>query len=173
MVGPNAFSTTTLGKIKNFSYNPTFTVTNELTNVANGAFAGMANGSSYFGPLTANNNANLTSVDLSNTGIEALNYADLHQSITPPPAGNSRTADPDSTTTPISIQSGTFANATKLTEITLPASCSQFGLHYSYYSGAFARCTSLNTLNFENFAVHPTSGENAVSAGFAQISQDT
>ena len=132
--------------------------------MADGLFAGVTNGSTYFGPLKGNNNTNLTSVDLSNTNIEALNYGDLKQTLT-----NSHTQGT------VAIQSGTFTNASHLKEITLPASCSQFGLNYSYYSGAFARCTSLTNLNFKNFEgnTKPDATTGAIPTGFDQINQQT
>ena len=172
-VGQNAFSTKTLDAIKGaLTYAPNFTVTNELTNVANGLFAGITNGSTYFGPLTGNNNTSLTSVDLSNTKIQALNYGNVSQSGLTIPS-----------TSPIAIQ-GTFNNASNLTTITLPASCNQFGIaafsddngHPTQY-GAFSNCTSLQNLNFKNFTLKTTTGDGAnatpVQPGFDQITQDT
>ena len=102
-------------------------------------------------------------MNLSNTNIQALNYEDLNQNITV-------------SSNYIPIQSKTFVNTSNLKEITLPGRCSQFGLNYSYYSGAFACCTSLTKLNFKNFDVADVDGDgdNAVTgAGFDQITQAT
>ena len=134
--------------------------------MADGLFAGITNGSTYFGPLKGNNNTSLTSVDLSNTNIQALNYGDMSQSgLTSP-----------STSIPIR---GTFNGASNLTEITLPASCNQFGIaafadfHATQY-GAFSNCSSLTNLNFKNFKLNTEPDAAGVApTGFDQITQDT
>ena len=87
-------------------------------------------------------------MDLYNTNIEALNYRDLKQ-----------TFYNSSSQLNYPMHSGAIANDSRLTKITLPASCSQFGLNYSYYSDAFANCTSLQ--NFNNFTLKTTSSEDA------------
>ena len=104
-------------------------------------------------------------MDLSNTNIQALNYGNV--------------SDLGLTSTQTTIQ-GTFNGASNLKEITLPASCNQFGIaafadtHATQY-GAFSNCSSLQKLNFKNFDVAPVSGdsEKAVTAGFDQITQAT
>ena len=135
--------------------------------MADGLFAGVTNGSTYFGPLKGNNNTNLTSVDLSNTNIEALNYGNVSQL---------------GLTSMQSTIQGTFNGASNLTTITLPASCNQFGIaafadtHATQY-GAFSNCSSLTNLNFNNFKLKTTTGDGAnptpVQPGFDQITQDT
>ena len=134
--------------------------------MANGLFAGITNGSTYFGPLKGNNNTSLTSVDLSNTNIQALNYGNMSQS---------GLTNPSSSKIPYQ---GTFNNASNLTTITLPASCNQFGTaafsnyHPTQY-GAFSNCTSLQNLNFKNFEIDKGTAEKPTTPGFDQITQDT
>ena len=71
------------------------------------------------------------------------------------------------------VQTRAFFNASSLTNLTLLASCNKFGLKYSYQSGALSNCTSLQNLNFKNFTLNTTSGDNTVAVGFAQINQQT
>ncbi|MBR2651259.1 hypothetical protein IKD48_00230 [bacterium] len=62
---------------------------------------------------------------------------------------------------------GTFANMSQLKEITLPASCSQFGVKDWTLntdlstSCTFTNCTSLKNLNFKNFTLKTTSSVDA------------
>ena len=88
------------------------------------------------------------------------------------------------TNTPLTFQ-GTFNNASNLKEITLPASCNQFGIaaysdsnnHPAQY-GAFSNCSSLKNLNFKNFDVNTkpsvdANGNQTTPTGFDQITQAT
>ena len=75
------------------------------------------------GPQLFANNQNITSVDLSGSNIQALGWAKT-SSLTGVIGSGSFTI-PGGTHT--SDQLGTFANAQKLTTLTLPASCNQFG----------------------------------------------
>ena len=157
-MGNNAFSATTLGNLTGLSYTNPLQVTSALTSYGDGQFAGIANGSKYFGPMLMSNNSSITKIDLSGSDIEALNYADMGASITPTGGGAK-----------VPVKTGALYNASHLTDITLPASCNQFGLEYSYQSGAFANCTSLQHLNFKNFTLDTTDSK----TGFAQINQQT
>ena len=85
------------------------------------------------------------------------------------------------TNTPITIQ-GTFNGASNLTEITLPASCNQFGIaafsdknNYPAQYGAFSNCSSLQKLNFKNFELNtkPSGESTTAPTGFDQITQAT
>lgn len=134
--------------------------------MADGLFAGVTNGSTYFGPLKGNNNTSLTSVDLSNTNIQALNYGNVSQL---------GVTNPSSSSIPYQ---GTFNNASNLKEITLPASCNQFGIAaFSDYSatqyGAFSNCSSLQKLNFKKFTLNDKDAEGNALTGFDQITQAT
>ena len=157
-MGNNAFSNTTLSNLTNLSYTNPLQVTSALNNYGDGQFAGIANnGTKYFGPMLMSNNSSITKIDLSGSDIQALNYADMGASITP------------TTGASVKVKTGALYNAANLRELTLPASCNQFGLEYSYQSGAFANCTSLQHLNFKNFALDTTDSK----TGFAQINQQT
>ena len=159
-MGQNAFSNTTLSGLTNLSYTNPLQVTSALNNYGNGQFAGITNGTKYFGPMLMSNNSSITKIDLSGSDIEALNYADMGKTI-------SVTGTSGSSNVP--VKTGTLYNAANLTDLTLPASCNQFGLEYSYQSGAFANCTSLQHLNFKNFTLDTTNDK----TGFEQISQAT
>ena len=157
-MGNNAFSASTLGNLTGLSYTNPLKVTNALTSYGNGQFAGIASGSKYFGPMLMSNNSSITKIDLSGSDIEALNYADMGATV----SGS------------VKVKTGALSNASHLTELTLPASCNQFGLEYSYQSGAFANCTSLQHLNFKNFALDTTKPDgSAITPGFDQINQQT
>ena len=75
------------------------------------------------GPQLFANNQNITNVDLSGSNIQALGWANTSslQNV----LGSQNFTIPGGTN--ISNQLGTFANAQKLTTLTLPATCNQFG----------------------------------------------
>ena len=77
------------------------------------------------GPQLFANNQNITNVDLSGSNIQALGWAKT-SSLTNVIGSGSFTI-PTGSATQTSNQLGTFANAQKLTTLTLPASCNQFG----------------------------------------------
>ena len=159
-MGANAFSASTLGNLTGLSYTNPLQVTSALNNYGNGQFAGITSGSKYFGPMLMSNNSSITKIDLSGSDIEALNYADMGKTISVTTTSGSSN---------VSVETGTLFNASHLTDLTLPATCNQFGLEYSYQSGAFANCTSLQHLNFKNFALNTTDSK----TGFDQINQQT
>ena len=64
-MGTNAFSASTLGNLSNLSYTNPLQVTNALNSYGNGQFAGIANGTKYFGPMLMSNNSSITKIDLS------------------------------------------------------------------------------------------------------------
>ena len=113
----------------------------------------------FLGPQLFANNQNITSVDLSGSNIQSLGFG----------IGNNLGAS--------SARNiyGTFANATNLTDITLPASCSQFGMTNSYYSSPFANCTSLANIKYNGFDLNTKAADDATPAptGFAQITENT
>ena len=74
------------------------------------------------GPQLFANNQNITNVDLSGSNIQALGWANTN-SLTGVIGSQFTIPGGDQT----SAQLGTFANAQKLTTLTLPASCNQFG----------------------------------------------
>ena len=113
----------------------------------------------FFGPQLFANNQSITSVDLSGSNIQSLEFG----------IGNNLGANS------MSNILGTFANATKLTDITLPATCSQFGMTTSYYSSPFARCTSLANIKYNGFTLNtkPAEGTTDAPTGFAALSEDT
>ena len=113
----------------------------------------------FLGPQLFQNNTAITSVDLSGSNIQALGF------------GLQNGAGAGSITNIY----GTFKGASNLTNITLPASCSQFGMTTSYSSSAFANCTSLSNINYKNFALNttPSAEGGAAPTGFDSLSIDT
>ena len=81
------------------------------------------------GPQLFANNQNITNVDLSGSNIQALGWANTSslQNV----LGSQNFTIPGGTN--ISNQLGTFANAQKLTTLTLPATCNQFGASVGNY----------------------------------------
>ena len=113
----------------------------------------------FLGPQLFANNQSITSIDLSGSNIQALGFG----------LGNGLGAGS------INNVYGTFNGASNLKDITLPATCNQFGMTTSYFSSAFANCTSLANINYKNFALNTTPGEGSTTAptGFDSLSIDT
>lgn len=118
-----------------------------------------ATNTTFLGPQLFADNSSITSVDLSGSNIQALGFG-LGNGLG---AGN------------IANVYGTFNGASNLKDITLPATCNQFGMTTSYFSSAFANCTSLANINYKNFALNTTPGEGSTTAptGFDSLSIDT
>ena len=166
-VAPDAFNANSYSSITHDTYVSNLQFDGSFNKIANGLLGGVVQNTNtiYMGPAMFTG-SKLTDIDLSNTNIQALNYGDMSQ------LGLGLSDQ--------HYNGGTFAQASQLQTLTLPASCNQFGVYGQTNGstvsnfGTFANCTSLKELNFTKFALTPVStGNNAISAGFAQINQQT